>query len=95
MLVRALSLSGGAPDAFSDDDGHWAESKIDLFAAAGLTQGCGSGRFCPDRSLSRGEAAAFFYRGIDLLRPLGLAGGPDVAFPPPGAPPRIPAEERD
>lgn len=96
MLTRALGLRGSAPDAFSDDDGHWAETLINRFAAAGLTSGCGADRFCPERSLPRDEAAAFFYRSLDLLDSFAQASTqtkPD--WPPEGEPPPIPPEERD
>jgi hypothetical protein len=96
MLVRGLHLRGSAPDAFTDDDGHWAENDINLFAAAGLTHGCGSGHFCPDVPVRRDEAAAFFYRALDLLTPIPQASaGPSADFPPPGEPPAIPPEETD
>jgi hypothetical protein len=96
MLGRALGLSGSAPDAFSDDDGHWAEADINRFAAAGLTSGCGDGRFCPDREVPRDEAAAFLYRSLDLLKPVtsqSLTTSPD--WPPQGEPAAIPPEEQD
>jgi hypothetical protein len=97
MLGRALGLSGSASDAFKDDGGHTLESDINRFAAAGLTTGCGSGRFCPDRSLPRDEAASFFNRSLDLLvKPLSLASvEPPPDWPPEGDPPPIPPEEQD
>lgn len=96
MLVRGLHLGGSAPNAFTDDDGHWAEDDIDRFARAGLTHGCGAGRFCPDVPVKRDEAAAFFYRALDLLAPIKQASaGTATGFPPSGEPPAIPAEESD
>ncbi|HUG08787.1 MAG TPA: S-layer homology domain-containing protein, partial [Acidimicrobiia bacterium] len=96
MLVRALGLGGSPPDAFSDDDGHWAEEPINLFAAAGLTSGCGERRFCPDRELPRDEAAAFFYRSLDLLKPLSTTALETQSdWPPQGEPPQVPEEEQD
>jgi hypothetical protein len=96
MTVRALGLSSPGGDAFSDDDGHWAESAINIFANAGLTRGCGSGRFCPNRTLTREEAASFFLRVDNLLEPLPPATvDPPADWPPPGDPPPIPPEERD
>lgn len=96
MLARALGLRGDAPDAFADDDGHWAEGAIDRFADAGLTTGCDSNRFCPNRPLPREEAAAFFDRSLRLLRPLDLSSiDPPTPWPPPGEPDPIPAEETD
>jgi len=96
MAVRALGLSRDVPDAFSDDNRHWAESAIDAFAAAGITKGCGPGSFCPDRRLTRGEASAFFVRVDDLMQPLGQASAPTPpSYPPPGDPPVKPPEEQD
>ena len=97
MMVRALGLGGSAPEAFGDDDGHSAEKDIDVFAAAGLTRGCGSDRFCPDSPLPRDESATFFYRSLSLLQPLSLASmsSPPTDWPPEGDPPPIPVEEQD
>jgi hypothetical protein len=96
MAVRALGLPRDVPDAFSDDRGHWAESAIDAFAAAGITRGCGPDAFCPNRRLTRAESAAFFVRVDDLDKPIGLASVPPPPdYPPPGDPPPIPPEEQD
>jgi hypothetical protein len=96
MLTRALRLSGSSSNAFSDDNGHWAEGDINAFASAGLTSGCGNDRFCPDRTLPRDEAAAFFHRSLDILRPLSQASVPSpVDWPPEGTPPQKPPEEED
>jgi hypothetical protein len=96
MTVRALGLPRDVPNAFSDDRGHWAESGIDAFSAAGITKGCAPDAFCPDRRLTRGEAAAFFVRVDNLNQPIGLASVPEPPdYPPPGDPPPIPPEEQD
>ncbi|HEX7100658.1 MAG TPA: S-layer homology domain-containing protein [Acidimicrobiia bacterium] len=57
MLARGLRLPSDGGDHFSDDDGIAAESSIDALAAAGITDGCSQGRFCPDSALTRGEMA--------------------------------------
>ena len=57
MLVRAVGLRPDGADYFSDDDGTTAEPSINALAAAGITNGCGGGRFCPDSPLSRGQMA--------------------------------------
>jgi hypothetical protein len=96
MAVRALGLPASGGNAFSDDNGHWGESAINTFADVGLTVGCGSGRFCPNRVLTREEAATFFLRVIERLQPIGLASvEPPPDWPPPGDPPPIPPEEQD
>lgn len=76
--------------------GTGGEDPINLFAEAGITKGCGSDRFCPERPLPRAEAAAFFHRSLALLEPLQQASiqqSPD--WPPEGEPPPIPPEEQD
>ncbi|HEY7468987.1 MAG TPA: S-layer homology domain-containing protein [Acidimicrobiia bacterium] len=96
MTIRALGLPAAGDDAFGDDDGHWAESAIDTFADAGLTSGCGDDRFCPERTLTREEAATFFLRVVERFQPLGQASvEPLPEWPPPGDPPPIPPEEQD
>ncbi len=96
ILTRGLRLPGPAPDAFSDDDGHWAEEVINRFAQAGITKGCGGDRFCPDQEIPRAEAAAFFVRSLDLLEPVDQASSqPPSDWPPAGDPPPIPPEESD
>jgi stage II sporulation protein D len=65
FLVRALGLSTeGAPNAFSDDDGHEYEAYINALARDGVTNGCGEGQFCPAAPVTRSEMAAFLLRAI-------------------------------
>jgi hypothetical protein len=42
---------------------------IEALAASGITGGCGSGNFCPNQNITRGEAAAFFARALGLHFP--------------------------
>jgi hypothetical protein len=65
-------VTGSGP--FVDDDGHVFEREIAALAAAGITDGCGPGRFCPDAPVTRGEMAAFLERAFPDL--------PVVAGPP-------------
>ncbi|MDP8957783.1 MAG: SpoIID/LytB domain-containing protein, partial [Actinomycetota bacterium] len=65
FLVRGLGLQAqGAPDAFSDDNGHLFEADINALAESGVTKGCYRGRFCPDEPVNRGEMAAFLLRAL-------------------------------
>ena len=64
FLVRALGLSGSAPDAFGDDDGLTHENNINLIAEAGVTSGCAPNRFCPSNPVTRGQMAAFLHRAF-------------------------------
>jgi hypothetical protein len=65
FLVRALELSPVAEDAFVDDADSVHQGDINTLAAAGITKGCNppaNDRFCPERSVTRGEMAAFLVR---------------------------------
>ncbi len=65
FLVRALGLPAGAGgDSFWDDDDSVFEADIERLAAAGITTGCGDGRFCPDAYVTRGQMAAFMHRAF-------------------------------
>ncbi len=67
FLTRALSLPTGTPGAFSDDDGSIFEQDIEALATAGITKGCNpplNDRFCPDDNVTRGQMAAFLFRGL-------------------------------
>jgi hypothetical protein len=64
FLARALSLPPAGRDHFADDDGSTFEGDINRLAEAGITTGCGDGRFCPDRPVDRGQMAAFLRRAI-------------------------------
>jgi hypothetical protein len=67
FLARALDLSAAGGDSFVDDDGSVFEDVIERLAAAGITQGCNppvNDRFCPDRSVTRGQMAAFLARAL-------------------------------
>jgi hypothetical protein len=64
FLVRALGLPPSATDWFTDDNGNKHESRINAFAAAGITSGCGSGKFCPAGGVTRGQMAAFLHRAF-------------------------------
>jgi hypothetical protein len=69
MLARAIGFPATNIDFFIDDEGHVLEGAINRAAAAGITQGCNpsaNDRFCPDRKLTRAEAAAFFARALKL-----------------------------
>jgi hypothetical protein len=61
FLVRALGLAG-AEATFSDTRGHVFEADVAALAGAGITRGCGAGRFCPDEPVTRGQMAAFLVR---------------------------------
>ncbi len=69
FLARALRLPVAGSDHFVDDDGSVFEGAIDRIASARITVGCNppaNDRFCPERSVTRAEMAAFLVRAFDL-----------------------------
>ena len=66
FIVRAFNLGPASADFFSDDNGKVYEDAANRLAQAGLTQGCGPGRYCGDNTISRGEMAAFLSRARNL-----------------------------
>jgi hypothetical protein len=67
FLARGLSLPPAGTDFFTDDAGSAYEDDINRLAAAGFTQGCDAGRFCPDQAVSRQETATLLVRAYRLL----------------------------
>ena len=81
FMVRAFGYTeGGDEDHFADDNGSVFETDINLLTSAGITSGCGNGKFCPYSRLSRAEMAVFMARALRLT--------PDV--PPERPPPPYP-----
>jgi len=64
FLVRALGLPPTSSDHFWDDNGSLHEDAINRLAAAGIVDGCGSGKFCPGWGVSREQMAAFIERAF-------------------------------
>lgn len=64
FLVRALKLPTTTSDYFGDDDGNKHEGNINRLAASKITSGCGTDRFCPNGTVTRGQMAAFIKRGL-------------------------------
>ena len=44
---------------------------VEALAASGITAGCGSGNFCPDTPLTRGQMAVFLSKALGLQWPMG------------------------
>ena len=82
FLARVKGLTAGmGTNYFYDDNGSTHEGNIDRVARAGISAGCGIGRFCPSSSVTRGEMAAFLYRVVNPIqppRPFGVAPPPAV-----------------
>ena len=66
FLARALSLPPATRDYFRDDESSVHEDSINRIAAAGITGGCATGRFCPTGTVTRGQMAAFLVRSFHL-----------------------------
>lgn len=65
IAVAADLAPGGT---FSDDNGLVHEPYIEALVAAGITNGCAPGMYCPDQPVTRAELAAFVLRtsGINV-----------------------------
>lgn len=64
FLARALNLPATTRDYFVDDETNKHEGNINRLAAAGITRGCGAGRFCPDGLVARDQMASFLDRAV-------------------------------
>ncbi|MGH2384605.1 MAG: D-alanyl-D-alanine carboxypeptidase family protein [Candidatus Limnocylindria bacterium] len=62
FLARAASLPPSGSDYFLDDERSSHEPDINRSAAAGITGGCGSYRYCPRSTVTREQMAGFLYR---------------------------------
>ena len=65
FLDRALALAPTGTDFFTDDETSTFEANINRVAAAGITSGCGGGKYCPLLNVSRGQMAAFLRRAFE------------------------------
>lgn len=66
FLARALHLPATTQDFFSDDESSQHEGDINRLAAAGITGGCDTNRFCPRSNVTRAQMASFLVRGFKL-----------------------------
>ena len=48
-------------------EGHWAFWYVDAVTYAGITSGCGDGKFCPDKPVTRAELAVFLSKAAGLI----------------------------
>jgi len=67
FIVRARDLTATSGVSFSDvPSSHPFALSINRLATAGITSGCGNGRFCPEGPVTRAQMAAFIVRAFDL-----------------------------
>ena len=66
FLARGLHLPAATRDYFTDDSGSAHQADINRVAEAGITVGCGAGRFCPRATVTREQMASFLARALDL-----------------------------
>jgi len=73
FLLRAKYGTGYAPPIVGAGTGfddvpvdHWAAAWIKQLAVEGITGGCGSGNYCPDNSVTRGQMSIFIVRTFNL-----------------------------
>lgn len=69
LIDRMIQAPPATLDAFSDDNGHWAEAVINRLAPLGIVTGCAVDLICPDDEVTRGQFAAFVTRAFDLPAP--------------------------
>lgn len=80
FLARASALLPQESDRFVDLSTRSAHRpNVGAIAAAGLTKGCASSRYCPDRSVTRAEMATFLARARGLRLGSGATRFGDVA----------------
>jgi hypothetical protein len=68
VLFALGGVTGNAHAAgtFDDDDYDRHEPNIEAVAAAGITEGCRPGEFCPSQRVNRGQMASFLVRALNL-----------------------------
>jgi hypothetical protein len=66
FLARALALPAATRDFFDDDETSVHEADINRVAQAHIATGCGAGRFCPERAVTREQMASFLARARGL-----------------------------
>jgi|GEM_PF-1929663 len=64
LVFSMVPISFGAPAAFSDVKGHWAETQIMDWVAQGFISGYEDGSFKPDKAISRVELFALINRSF-------------------------------
>jgi hypothetical protein len=61
-----MKLPPATTDFFTDDAGSAHQGDINALAAAGVTRGCDTARYCPTLSVTREQMASFLVRALEL-----------------------------
>jgi hypothetical protein len=70
LLFRRQVSPAPATASFGDvPTGHLFFQFVEALAASGITAGCGSGNYCPDAPLTRGQMAVFLAKALGLHWP--------------------------
>lgn len=69
--------TGNSAPAFTDIQGHWAETVIQAAASVGYVHGYPDGTFRPDNPVTRAEAVTFIVKALQRVQYL-----PDINLPP-------------
>lgn len=77
LVVGLLPMSAFAAN-FSDTEGHWAEAAIDRWSSYGVVNGVGDGKFDPDGTMTRAQAAQVFTKLMGLTGTAGAMTFSDV-----------------
>jgi hypothetical protein len=65
VLLLALPIAVSASHQFSDvPTSSTYHTSVSRLVGAGLTGGCGGGKYCPNDAVTRGQMAAFLNRGL-------------------------------
>jgi subtilisin family serine protease len=67
ILARALELSPKANIEFSDVKGKWFANDVQALNEAGIVKGTGKGKFDPNATITREQAALMMMRLVDYL----------------------------
>lgn len=64
LIAKSLDLPFANDSGFGDIEDSVHAANIERIAAAGLTEGCEEGRFCPDDEVTRGQFASLLDRAF-------------------------------
>ena len=69
LFRRQISPAPGSATFGDVPTGHPFFQFVEALAASGITAGCGSGNYCPDAPLTRGQMAVFLAKALGLHWP--------------------------